>query len=240
MGYNLDMLKVKNLISGYDGMEVLRGTDLQIKPSEIVAIIGPNGSGKSTLLKSVFNLADIYEGKILFKDRDITSLPTHDLIREGISFVPQGRQVFSDMTVLENLEMGAFIFTDKELVKRNIKDIFQKFPFLAEKKKHNASTLSGGQQQILSIARALIQNPQLLLLDEPSLGLSPIAMKDVFEKIVEINKEGITIVIVEQNAKQAVSIATRTYVLEDGKVALEGGREILEDDRIRNIYFGGR
>lgn len=233
------MLKVTSLKSGYNEMEILRGVDVVVRPGEIVAIIGPNGSGKSTFLKSIFNLADIYDGKILFKDRDITSLLTYDLIREGISFVPQGRQVFSDMTVLENLEMGAFIFTDKELIKRNIKDIFQKFPFLAEKKKHNASTLSGGQQQILSIARALIQNPQLLLLDEPSLGLSPIAMKEVFEKIVEINKEGIAIVIVEQNAKRAVGIASRTYVLEDGKVALQGGREILENDRIKNIYFGG-
>ncbi len=234
------MLKITALKSGYDEMEILRGVDAVVRPGEIVAIIGPNGSGKSTLLKSIFSLADIYEGKIVFKDRDITSLPTHDLIREGISFVPQGRQVFSDMTVLENLEMGAFIFTDKELIKRNIKDIFQKFPFLEEKKKQNASTLSGGQQQILSIARALIQNPQLLLLDEPSLGLSPIAMKEVFEKIIEINKEGITIVIVEQNAKQAVSIANRTYVLEDGKVALEGGRTLLDDDKIKSIYFGGR
>lgn len=233
------MLKINELKSGYDGMEILKGITFEVKPTEIIALIGPNGAGKSTLLKSIFSLADIYEGKIIFKDKDITKLPTHDLIREGISFVPQGRQVFSDMTVLENLEMGAFTLKDKKAIQRDIVSVFEKFPILKEKQNQNASTLSGGQQQILSIARALIQNPQLLLLDEPSLGLSPKAMKEIFEKIVEINKEGVTVIVVEQNAKQAVSIAHRTYVLENGKVALEGDKTILNDPRIKTIYFGG-
>jgi branched-chain amino acid transport system ATP-binding protein len=213
--------------------------DIVVNPGEIIALIGPNGAGKSTILKSIFSLADVYDGKIVFKDKDITKMPTHDLISEGISYVPQGRQVFSDMTVLENLEMGAFIFRDKELIKRNIKDVFEKFPVLYEKRKNNASTLSGGQQQMLSIARSLIQNPQLLLLDEPSLGLSPLASKDIFEKIVEINKEGVSVIIVEQNARQAVDIAHRTYVLENGKVALEGKKDIFNDKKVENIYFGG-
>ena len=234
------MLKIENLKSGYNGMEILKGVDIVVKPGEIVALIGPNGAGKSTLLKSIFNLTDFYSGKILFKDKDISKLPTYDLISEGVSFVPQGRQIFSNMSVMDNLEMGAFVFSDKDLIKRNISDVFKKFPVLEQKKQQNASTLSGGQQQMLSIARALIQNPELLLLDEPSLGLSPIAMKEVFKTIIEINKEGVSIIIVEQNAKQAVDIAHRTYVLEDGEIALEGDRTILENSQVKDIYFGGR
>lgn len=234
------MLKIQNLQSGYNGMEILHGIDLEVKPGEIVAIIGPNGSGKSTTLKSIFNLCNIYSGKIEWKNKDITKLETHEKIFEGISYVPQGRQVFRDLTVQENLEMGAFIMKDQELVKTNIKDVYEKFPFLKEKKDKYADTLSGGQQQMLAIGRALIQNPQLLLLDEPSLGLSPKAMKEIFEKIQEINKEGVSIIIVEQNAKSAIEIADKTYILEDGKIALNGGKEIIKDPKIKNIYFGGR
>lgn len=234
------MLKIKNLKSGYNGMEVLHGVNLGVKPAEIIALIGPNGAGKSTLLKSIFNLCDIYSGKIIFKDKNITKMPTHELIYEGISYVPQGRQVFRDLTVKENLEMGAFIMNDRELIKRNIKDVFDKFPFLKEKQNDYGFTLSGGQQQMLAIARALMQNPELLLLDEPSLGLSPKAMKEVFKKVIEINKEGVSIIIVEQNAKKAVEIANRTYILEDGRIALEGGKEILKNKKIKKIYFGGR
>ena len=234
------MLKIQELKSGYNGMEILHGIDLEVKPGEIVAIIGPNGSGKSTTLKSIFNLCNIYSGKIEWKNKNITKLKTHEKIFEGISYVPQGRQVFRDLTVHENLEMGAFIMKDKELVKTNIKDVYEKFPFLKEKKSKNADTLSGGQQQMLAIGRALIQNPQLLLLDEPSLGLSPKATKEIFKKIQKINKEGVSIIIVEQNAKAAVEIADRTYILEDGKIALTGGKEILKDPKIKNIYFGGR
>lgn len=234
------MLQIKNLQSGYNGMEILHGIDLEVKPGEIVAIIGPNGSGKSTTLKSIFNLCNIYSGKIEWKNKNITKLKTHEKIFEGISYVPQGRQVFRYLSVHENLEMGAFIMKDKELVKTNIKDVYEKFPFLKEKKDQYADTLSGGQQQMLAIGRALIQNPQLLLLDEPSLGLSPKAMKEIFEKIKEINKEGVSIIIVEQNAKSAIEIADKTYILEDGKIALSGGKEILKDPKIKNIYFGGR
>lgn len=234
------MLQIQNLKAGYNGMEVLHEVDLEVKPAEIVALIGPNGAGKSTLLKSIFNLCEIYSGKIIFKDKDITKLPTHYLIYEGISYVPQGRQVFSDLTVKENLEMGAFIMKDHELIKRNIADVFNKFPILKERQNEYAFTLSGGEQQMLAIARALIQDPELLLLDEPSLGLAPKAMKEIFEKIVAINKEGISIIIVEQNAKKAVEIADRTYILEDGEITLKGGKEILKDPRIKSIYFGGR
>ena len=221
-------------------MEVLHEVDLQVRPGEIVALIGPNGAGKSTLLKSIFSLCEIYSGKIIFKNKDLTHLPTYQLISMGVSYVPQGRQVFSDLTVKENLEMGAFIMEDKELIKRNIANVFNKFPILKQRQDDYAFTLSGGEQQMLAIARALIQNPELLLLDEPSLGLAPKIMKEIFEKIKEINKQGISIIIVEQNAKKAVEIAHRTYILEDGEIALEGGKEILKDKRIKSIYFGGR
>jgi branched-chain amino acid transport system ATP-binding protein len=234
------MLKLKNIKSGYGELEILKGINLEVKPGEIVAIIGPNGSGKSTTLKSIFNLCDIYSGKIIWKNKNITKLKTHEKIYEGISYVPQGRQVFRDLTVQENLEMGAFIMKDRNLIDTNIKDVYDKFPFLKQKTNQYAENLSGGQQQMLAIGRALIQNPQLLLLDEPSLGLSPKAMKEIFNKIKEINKEGVSIIIVEQNAKAAVEIADRTYILEDGKIALNGGKEILKNKKIKNIYFGGR
>lgn len=233
------MLKITNLKSGYDTIEVLKGIDFKINEKEIIAIIGPNGAGKSTLLKSIFNLCKVYSGEIKFQDKVISKLPTHKLIYQGISYVPQGRQVFNNLTVRENLEMGGFIFKNKKIVEKNIINIFNKFPFLKEKQNDYAFTLSGGQQQILAIARGLMQNPKLLLLDEPSLGLSPKIMKEIFKKIIEINSEGVAIIIVEQNAKQAVGIADRTYVLEDGQVALTGGREILKDEKIKNIYFGG-
>ena len=234
------MLKITNLKAGYGGNEILKGINFELKPAEIVAVIGPNGAGKSTLLKSIFNLCHIYSGRIVFKDKDITKLPTHKLIKEGVSYVPQGRQVFSNLTVEETLEMGAYIMGDKKLIKKNFKDVYTKFPELKEKRKQLAGNLSGGQQQMLAIGRALIQDPEILLLDEPSLGLAPKVVKEVFEKIVEINKEGISIIIIEQNAKQAVKIADGIYVLEDGKIALTGGKEILENPKIKNIYFGGR
>lgn len=234
------MLSIKNLKSGYNGMEVLHEIDLEVRPGEIVALIGPNGAGKSTLLKSIFSLCEIYSGKMIFKNKDITHLPTYQLIQYGISYVPQGRQVFSDLTIKENLEMGAFIIKDKELIKRNIAAVFNKFPILKQRQNDYAFTLSGGEQQMLAIGRALIQNPELLLLDEPSLGLAPKIMKEIFEKIKEINKEGVSIIIVEQNAKKAVEIANTTYILDGGKIALKGGKEVLKNPRIKSIYLGGR
>ncbi len=233
------MISIKDLKSGYAGAEILHGVDLELKVGEILAIIGPNGSGKSTLLKSIFNLCDIYSGNILFKEKNITNLPTHELIQEGISYVPQGRQIFSEMTVKENLEMGAYIMKDKEVIQRNLIDVFEKFPFLKGKQKEYGFTLSGGQQQMLSIARALVQDPELMLLDEPSLGLSPKSMKEVFQKVKEINKEDVTVVIVEQNAKQAAEIADKILVLEQGRVALQGGKELLKSNKLKSIYFGG-
>lgn len=233
------MLSVESLHAGYGDLKVLHGVDLRVKSGEIVAIIGPNGSGKSTLLKSVFGLCSVLSGKILFKEKNIVGLPSFELIREGISFVLQGRQILSTLTVRENLEMAAFSFSNQHLVQKNLSDVFQKFPALKNKQKEYAFTLSGGQQQMLAIGCGLIQNSELLLLDEPSLGLSPKVMKEMFEKIQEINREGTAILLVEQNAKQAVRISNRTYVLENGQIALEGGKEIVNNPVLKKVYFGG-
>jgi len=234
------MLITKNLTAGYKSIEVIKDINFEIKPGEIVAIIGPNGAGKSTFLKSIFNLAEVYSGRIYFKHKDITNSKTYELIYYGISYVPQGRLVFSNMTVLENLEMGAFIFDDKDLIKNNLEHVYREFPVLKRKKDELAGNLSGGEQQMLAIARALMQSPELLLLDEPSLGLAPKVVSEIFKKILKLKSEGISIIIVEQNAKKAVEIADRTYIFEDGKIVLEGGKEILKDPRIKEIYFGGR
>jgi len=181
----------------------------------------------------------VYSGKIIFKDKDITKLKTFELIELGVSYVPQGRQLFLNMTVLENLQMGAFIIKDQDVIKRGIEDVFKKFPVLKEKQNQVSATLSGGQQQMLAIARALIQNPQILLLDEPSLGLAPKMMQEIFDKIIEIKNEGVAILMVEQNARQAMGIADRTYVLEGGRVGIHGGKEIIDNPKIKDIYFGG-
>ena len=233
------MLKIKDLSAGYGELKVLKKVSIEVKPGKIVALIGPNGAGKSTVLKSIFSVTDIESGKIIFDDKDITKLPTHELIEVGISYVPQGRINFSDMTVLENLELGAF-HSSKETFERSLKEVYLKFPILKEKAKEYAYTLSGGQQQLLALGRALMQSPKLLLLDEPSLGLSPKAMKEIFNIIKTLNKEGICVLMVEQNAKKAIEIAHRTYVLEDGKVALTGGKNIIKNKKIKSIYLGGR
>ncbi len=234
------MLSIKKLESGYGKMQILFGISLNIKPNEIVVIIGPNGAGKSTLLKSIFNLVDIYKGKIFFKNKDITKIPTHELIELGVSYVPQGRQVFQTLTVRENLEMGAFLTKEKELVEKRIEEVLEKhFPDLRKKLDDYAFNLSGGQQQMLAVGRALMQDPQLLLLDEPSLGLAPKIMKELFRKIQEINDEGVAIMIVEQNARQATQIADKIFVLEDGKLALSGNKSLLKTKKIQHIYLGG-
>lgn len=234
------MLNIKNLHSGYGKLKILKGVNFTVNPGQIVSIIGPNGAGKSTLLKSIFNICDVYSGNIIFKGLDITKLPTYDLILEGISYSPQGRQVFPNLTVMENLEMGLYIYKDKKYKIRKINEILDKFSDLNEKKDDLAYSLSGGQQQMLSIARSLLHEPSLLLLDEPSLGLDPKTQKEIFKTIQKINKDGVTIIIVEQNAKQAAEISDVIYVLENGKVVLKGDKSILKDKSIKEVYFGGR
>ena len=232
------MLKITALKSGYNQMEVLKGLDFEVGEKEIVAVIGPNGSGKSTLLKSIFNLCEIYSGSVKFYEKELVGLPTFKLISLGVSYVPQGRQIFNNLTVRENLEVLSF--AQKNISVKQINEVYNFFPFLRNKENDLAQNLSGGQQQMLALARALIIKPKLLLLDEPSLGLSPKTTKEVFGRIKEINLSGVAVIIVEQNAKQVVQIASRTYVLEDGHIVLTGGREIIEDKRIKNIYFGGQ
>ncbi|MFC1633122.1 ABC transporter ATP-binding protein [Patescibacteria group bacterium] len=234
------MLHTQDLQSGYGKMHVLHGIDFMIKSGEIIAIIGPNGSGKSTFLKSIFGLCDIYSGNIIWMNKNITKLKTYEKISEGIAYVPQGRQIFRNLTTHENLEIGTYSIKDRRLAKKRIKTVYEKFPYLRDKRDKIADTLSGGQQQILSIGRALILNPQLLLVDEPSLGLSPKATKMVFKKIQELNKEGVSVIIVEQNIKAATEIANQIYVFENGRVVLKGQKDILKNPMIKNVYFGGK
>ena len=234
------MLSIKNLDAGYEGLEVLKQINLEIKPNEIVALIGPNGAGKSTIIKSIFDIADVTKGKIIFKGKDITKLKTHELIEVGISFVTQGRINFSNLTVKENLEIGANMIKDKEVIEKNLKAVYEKFPVLKEKRHDLAFTLSGGQQQMLALGRALMQTPALLLLDEPSLGLSPKLQKETFKMIKKLKDDGISLLIVEQNAKKAIEIADRTYLLEDGKIVLKGVKKIIKHKKIKNVYLGGR
>jgi len=233
------MLEIKNLKAGYGELQVLKGLDLEVKANEIVALIGPNGAGKSTVIKSVFSIARKTGGKIIFRGRDITKLKTHELMEEGISYVNQGQIIFSTLSVLENLEIGAELIKDEAVIAKNLEAVYKKFPILRQKKDAYAYTLSGGQRQQLALGRALMQNPTLLLLDEPSLGLSPKLQKELFSTIAALREDGISILIVEQNAKKAIEMADRTYLLEQGEIALTGGREILKDKKIQKIYLGG-
>ncbi|MFQ5621478.1 MAG: ABC transporter ATP-binding protein [Candidatus Nanoarchaeia archaeon] len=233
------MLEIKDLKAGYGELKVLKGINIEVKANEIVALIGPNGAGKSTVIKSVFSIAKKMGGKIFFRDRDITKLKTHQLMEEGISYVNQGQIIFSTLTVLENLEIGAELIKDKAVIQKNLEAVYAKFPILKQKKYEYAFTLSGGQRQQLALGRALMQSPSLLLLDEPSLGLSPKLQKELFKTIAALRDDGISILIVEQNAKKAIEMADRTYLLEQGEIALKGGREILKNKKIQQIYLGG-
>ncbi len=234
------MLEITNLHAGYAGLEVLRGIDISISPNEIVALIGPNGAGKSTVIKSIFNISDVTSGSIVYKGEEITDLHTHELIDFGISYVNQGRVIFSNLTVRENLEIGAELIRDRHVVEKNLSHVFRKFPVLKRKAGQLAYALSGGERQQLALGRALMQNPSLLLLDEPSLGLSPKLQKELFETISQLREDGLSILIVEQNAKKAIQIADKTYLLEDGKIALSGGKDIIKHEKIKNVYLGGR
>lgn len=220
-------------------MQILFGMDLAVRRGGITVLIGPNGAGKSTVLKSIFNLTTIYGGNIFLNGKDITGLPTYELIELGIGYVPQGRQIFPSLTVKENLEMGAFLSREPDLVGKRIGEIMGMFPDLKARMQDYAFSLSGGQQQLLAMARAMMQNPSLLLLDEPSIGLAPRIVGQIFQKIQEINNKGTSILMVEQNARMATAIADEIYVLESGKIALHGDRKILKMKKIQQIYLGG-
>lgn len=228
------MLTIQGLSAGYAGSEILHSIDLEVGDKEIVALIGPNGSGKSTLLKSIFNLADVYKGSIKFGHKELAGLSTNQLVKYGIAFVPQDEVTFPAMTVAENLEVANYSVRNALLVK----EVYEQFPILAEKKRVEARSLSGGQQRILAIARSLIQRPLLLLLDEPSAGLDPKMAKEVFQIIEKIKDRGSSVLMAEQNAKQAIAIADNTYVLEAGKVKLRGNEKILGSSELRKVFLG--
>lgn len=232
------MLEVKDLEASYGYLKVLRDISLTAKEGDLVALVGPNGSGKSTTLKTIFGLIKPDKGKIFFKKMNISGKNPDEIVRLGISYVPQGRRVFQTMTVEENLEMGAYILEDKNLVKERIEEVYEFFPMLKEKRNQKATFLSGGLQQMLSIGRALMLKPELLLLDEPSLGLAPKIMVEIFRKIKEINKQGTTIVLVEQNARMALEIANKSYILESGRVVMHGGSELSKKKVVKDLYLG--
>ncbi len=228
------MLKVENVHSGYEKMEIIKGISLNVGEGEIVAIIGPNGSGKSTFLKTIFGIVKIFKGKIYFKGEDITKLKPNEIVARGISYVPQTDNVFLNLTVMENLELGAYLRKNYE----KINEIFEIFPVLKEKRKEKAINLSGGERQMLAIARALIQEPKLLLLDEPSAGLAPKLVGEILEKISDIKKLGLSVLLVEQNVQKALNIADRVCVFVNGKKVYEGiPRELLKVD-IGKLFFG--
>jgi branched-chain amino acid transport system ATP-binding protein len=232
------MLKVENISVNYGAIKALQNVSFQINQGEIVALIGANGAGKTTILNTISNIVPSVAGKISYLDREITKLPPHEIVKLGISQVPEGRRVFAKMSVLENLEMGAYTRNDNE-VGSDMEKIFQRFPRLNERKKQAAKTLSGGEQQMLAMGRALMSRPKLLLLDEPSMGLAPMLVEQIFQIIQEINAGGTTILLVEQNANMALSIAHRAYVLETGEVVLQGdAKELASNPEVRKAYLG--
>jgi len=235
------MLKLENVFVNYANIQVLHGINIEVTAGEIVTIIGANGAGKSTTLKAISGLIPkTLNSSIQFLDENITSLQAEKIVEKGISLAPEGRRIFPDLTVTENLEMGAYLRTkDKEGVKNDMKDVFNMFPRLEERKKQSGKTLSGGEQQMLAIARALMARPKLLMLDEPSTGLAPLIVKDIFEIIKQVNKKGTTVLLVEQNAKIALSVADRGYVLKNGNIVMEDtGKNLLKNEMIRAAYLG--
>lgn len=233
------MLTIKNLTASYGGPDIIHNIHLHINEGEIVTIIGPNGAGKSTILRSIFNLTKIKNGEIIFFGENLIGLQTDHIIKRGICYVPQGRNLFPNMTVEENLEMGGFIHKNKSDVEKELKYVYEKFPKLHTRRSQKAKTMSGGEQQMLALGRALMVQPKLLLLDEPSIGLSPKIVQEIFEKCTEIAKTGTAVLMVEQNANLALEYCNRGYVLELGQNRYEGsGQDLLKDKRVGELYLG--
>jgi len=234
------ILNIDGLVSGYGKMEILHGISLSVRRGEIVGLIGPNGAGKSTVLKAAAGLLKVTSGKVIFMDEDITHTPPYQIVEKGMAFNPQGRVVFPDMTVQEHLDMGAWTIKDRLEKEKALERIYKLFPWLMERKKRKASQMSGGEQQMLSLARAMMIQPKLLLLDEPSLGLSPKWVKTVFEKIVEIKETGVPCLVVEQKAAMVLGYSDYGYVLEMGNNRFEGrGQDLLQNPDVRRLYLGG-
>ncbi|MBQ6866013.1 MAG: ABC transporter ATP-binding protein [Clostridia bacterium] len=234
------MLEIKDLFVSYGMMEVLHGISLKVEDKELVSVIGPNGAGKSTLIKTVMGLVKPTSGQILYNGQDITHVPAHKRAGMGIGYVPEGRRVFAKLTVEENLRMGAYELKDKKKIAENMDRVYEIFPRLGERKNQLASTMSGGEQQMLAISRALMLSPQMLLIDEVSMGLMPIMVNTCFDVIQKLNGQGITILVVEQNANKALKVAHRGYVLETGNIVLSDTAENLrKDDTVQRAYLGG-
>jgi len=233
------MLEMKNVSSGYGAIEALKGVNLRIEKGEIVTLIGANGAGKSTTLRNITGLVPLMSGEILFEGRPLNGIPTHKVTGLGISLVPEGRAIFANLSVMENLEMGSFLQRDSAQNAKNLERVFGLFPRLKERRKQAGGTLSGGEQQMLAIGRALMAHPRLLLLDEPSLGLAPLLVHTIFDAIDAINKEGTTILLVEQNAKAALKHSHRAYVLETGSIVMEGPSDkVASNPRVKDAYLG--
>jgi branched-chain amino acid transport system ATP-binding protein len=234
------MLTISNLHVNYGGIKALRGIDLHIEENKIVTLIGANGAGKSSTLRAIMGLVKSDKGKVEYDGEDLTNLSTKEIVKKGIVLVPEGRKVFANLTVEENLILGAYTRTDQDGIKKDMAKIYELFPRLKERSWQKAGTLSGGEQQMLAVGRGLMVRPKILMMDEPSLGLAPILVKDIFDIIKEIHRQGNTILLVEQNAKKALEIADYAYVLETGELVLEGeGQKLLKDDKVKEAYLGG-
>lgn len=234
------MLRVENLAVNYGMINAVRGVNFEVNQGEIVSLIGANGAGKSTILRTISGLIKPASGSLTYEGQNITKTNAQKIVQLGISHVPEGRHVFKGLSVRENLEMGAFLRKDRANIEEDIQAVYDRFPVLGERQKQDASTLSGGEQQMLAMGRALMSKPKLLLLDEPSMGLAPIFIQEIFNIIQQIQAQGTTVLLIEQNAKMALSIASRGYVLETGKIVLSGtGQELLESDAVQKAYLGG-
>ncbi|MGA2225217.1 MAG: ABC transporter ATP-binding protein [Syntrophobacteraceae bacterium] len=233
------MLSLHNVSSSYGDIRILKNINLSVRPREIMTIVGSNGAGKSTLINLISGIVRCTAGEVFFGDERIDSLAPHEIVERGIVQIPEGRMLFPEMTVMENLDMGAYIARASAKKKERLKEVFTLFPKLEERKKQIAGSLSGGEQQMVAIARGIMSDPKLLMFDEPSLGLAPVVVEDMFKIIRKINSRGIAVLLVEQNVFHALAIADRAFVLENGEVVMEGtGQEILSNDRIREAYLG--
>ena len=234
-----EILKVTNLNVNYGAIHAIHNVSLTVNEGEIVSLIGANGAGKTTILHTITGLTKAASGSVLFNGTELLTTEPHKIVAMGMAHVPEGRHVFAQMTVTENLEMGAFFRKDRDQVEKDMDAVMRRFPRLRERSRQLAGTLSGGEQQMLAVGRALMSHPRIMLLDEPSMGLSPLLVKEIFTTIEEVSREGVTILLVEQNAKMALSIADRAYVLETGDVVMEGeGAAMLQDDNVRKAYLG--
>ena len=234
------MINIQDISKSFDGYQALSDIFAEIKEGQVFGLIGTNGAGKSTTLRTISGLMKPKKGRIMYDGEDITGVPAHKIVGKGLCQVPEGRHVFANMTVLENLELGAYLRNDKDGIAKDMEAVFEKFPRLLERKNQIAGTLSGGEQQMLAMARALMSRPKLLLLDEPSMGLAPLLVKEIFNIIKEINASGTTVLLVEQNANMALSIADKAYVLETGRITLSGtAAELASSEEVRKAYLGG-